>query len=80
MWATAWSTRDEAFSVPTGFPFEVFERSGPWTLAWVAMIGHDSDTYGATAGPMIAAAHGVVPSELVEGLRAVEEIVALFQA
>jgi hypothetical protein len=75
VWAAAWAKRKKPFPhVPPGFPHEVFERSGPWTLAWVAMIGYDSDTYGATAGPMIAAACGGLPEELTEGLEALQEL------
>jgi hypothetical protein len=42
--------------------------------ATVAMIGHDSDTYGAAAGPLIAAAHGKTARELTQGLEVLEEI------
>jgi len=42
-------------------------------LGWVAMIGHDSDTYGAAAGPLIAAAHQGLPSELTAGLAALKQ-------
>jgi hypothetical protein len=50
-------------------PARVRERAfGPYALAAVALIGHDSDTYAATAGPMIAAATGHVPEEFTEGL------------
>ena len=73
VWAAQWSLRDAPFAVPTGFPAEVFDRRGPWVLGWVAMIGHDSDTYGAAAGPLIAAAHGRMPEALTEGLSAVSE-------
>jgi hypothetical protein len=69
IWALQWSRLDEPFSVPHGFPSEVFERRGSWTLGWVAMIGHDSDTYGATAGPLLAILHGDLPPSLRESLR-----------
>ena len=61
---------DEPFDVPEGFPAEIFARRGAWTLAWPAMIGNDSDTYGAVAGPMIAAAHKSIPATLTDGLEA----------
>ena len=74
VWAAAWSLRDAAFpAVPIGFPDEVLGRTGPWTLAWVVMVGHDSDTYGATAGPLIAAAHNGLPPELTCGLEAMSQ-------
>ena len=42
-------------------------------LGWVALVGNDSDTYGATAGPLIAAAHGGLPAEMTDSLSAVAE-------
>jgi ADP-ribosylglycohydrolase len=72
VWALHWSKMDDAFPVPAGFPAEVFERRGPWTIAWPAMVGNDSDTYGACAGCMVAAAHGSVPEAITEGLEALQ--------
>lgn len=74
VWALHWSLMDEAFPVPAGFPAEVFDRRGPWVLGWVAMIGNDSDTYGATAGPLLAAAHGGLPVGLTDGLKVLQEL------
>jgi len=74
VWAAAWSLRGEPFPTPPGLPAEIFTRTGPWTLCWVAVIGADSDTYGATAGPLIAAAHGGLPEPLTDGLDAVREL------
>jgi ADP-ribosylglycohydrolase len=68
VWAVQWSLRGDRFEAPPGFPQEVFEKRGGHVLAWVALIGEDSDTYGATAGPLLAAAHGSVPAEYTEGL------------
>lgn len=69
VWAVQWSLREEGeFPIPSGFPVEVFRRRGPWVLGWVAMVGHDADTYGAVAGPLIAAAHGGLPEDLTDGL------------
>ena len=68
VWAVQWSLREAPLPVPDGFPGEAFCRQGPWVLAWVAMIGHDSDTYGAAAGPMIAAAHDGLPEDLTRDL------------
>jgi len=72
VWSLFWSLKEEALEAPKGFPEEVFEAKGPSRLAWVAMIGHDADTYGAAAGPLIIAAHKVLPSGLIDGLKAVE--------
>jgi ADP-ribosylglycohydrolase len=74
VWALHWSKMNDPFPVPAGFPAEVFERRGAWTIGWPALIGFDSDTYGAVAGPMIAAAHGSVPAEMTAELLAVAEL------
>ena len=68
IWAAHWSMRDRAFAHPDGYPAEVFRRRGPYVLGWVVMIGEDADTYGAAAGPLIAAIHGGIPEEMTEGL------------
>ena len=41
---------------------------------WVALIGADSDTYGATAGPLLAAYHPKISENLKEGLLLRKEI------
>ncbi|MDB5298104.1 MAG: hypothetical protein JWO31_4087, partial [Phycisphaerales bacterium] len=71
VWALLWSLTKDQFPIPKGFPADAFARRGAWCLAWPALVGHDSDTTGATAGPMVAAAHGAVPVELAERLEAV---------
>ena len=73
VWAAAWSLRERPLTTPRGFPDEAFARNGPFALGWVALIGEDSDTYGATAGPLIAAAHGELPGDLTAGLAALDE-------
>ena len=78
VWAAHWSSRGVAFPTPGRFPSEVFGRAvGPAFLAVVAMIGHDSDTYGAAAGPLIAAMHGGLPGELTSNLLALHELEAM---
>ena len=72
VWAVQWSLREDSLPVPESFPAEVFDRHGPWVLGWVAMVGHDSDTYGAAAGPLICAAHRDLPKELSKGLWVIE--------
>lgn len=75
VWAAAWAARGEPVPAPERLPRAVIERAtGPSVLAAVALIGHDADTYGATAGPMVAAAAGDVPEELLAGLAARDEI------
>ena len=73
LWALCWSLEDDAYSVPPGFPDEVFAAKGSARLAWVAMIGHDADTYSAVAGPLISAAAGGLPPGFTEGLAALQE-------
>ena len=83
LWALRWSLKTDEESataqyplVPKEFDSRLFRKGGPFTLSWVALIGYDSDTYGATAGPLIAAAwskRGLrygVPPELRDGLLA----------
>jgi ADP-ribosylglycohydrolase len=70
VWAAQWSQRGIPYPTPKGFPPEVFSRAtGPMFLSAVVMAGHDADTYGAVAGPLIAAIHGYVSRELTEGLK-----------
>jgi len=79
VWASYWSSRgsDTLFPVPDGFPADVFEKRGAWCVGWPAMIGYDADTYGAAAGPLIAAEHGPIPESMIEGLMALREFDAL---
>ena len=75
VWAAQWSQQEIPFPTPTGFPREVFAKAvGPTFLPAVVMCGHDSDTYGAVAGPLIAAIHGSVPPELTTRLRVLDEM------
>jgi len=73
VWATHWGLRSEPFPAPPDYPAEVFEKGGPWVLAWLAMTGGDTDTYCAIAGPIIAAALGSLPGEMLEGLEIMRE-------
>jgi ADP-ribosylglycohydrolase len=73
LWALYWSLRDEAYPAPPGFPEKVFQARGPARLAWVAMCGHDADTYAAVAGPLIAATGMMLPGGFTEELKALAE-------
>ncbi len=73
VWATLWSLKIQPFPTPDGYPDEVFEKTGPWALGWIPMTGGDTDSYGSTAGPLIAAAHGGLPVDLLKGLEITEE-------
>lgn len=58
VWAMAWAARNRPYPpehLPEDFPRAPFRFTGGAVLGWVAMIGRDADTYGATAGPLIAA-------------------------
>lgn len=48
-------------------------RSKWYKLGWVALVGHDADTYGAVAGPILAAAYGPLPKTMTDNLKALEE-------
>lgn len=70
VWAAQWSQSGAPFPTPEGFPPDHFARAtGASFLPAVVMIGHDADTYGAVAGPLIAAIHGLVPAELTQELK-----------
>jgi len=68
VWALHRAVMKETPGHPADYPAEVFERRGPWTLGWVAMLGYDADSYGATAGPMLSARFGGLPDELTGSL------------
>lgn len=70
-WASIDSTRGED-QLPAWVPDQVKNLTGPDRLAWVGLIGHDADTYGAVAGPLVAAYHGRVPDFLTHNLKALE--------
>jgi hypothetical protein len=72
-WAVQWSRMDDSFPVPAGFDAALFERRGGWVVAWPALVGHDSDTYGAVSGSLIAAAIDELPPPLTAGLRIATE-------
>lgn len=72
VWCLYWSLREDVPNVPEAFPQEVFDAEGSSRLAWAAMVGHDADTYAATAGPLIAAAHSGLPLRMTHGLKALK--------
>jgi ADP-ribosylglycohydrolase len=75
VWAAHWSSRSVPFPTPKRFPTSVFEQAvGPGFLSAVVMIGHDADTYGAAAGPLIAALHGGLPEGITTGLEAIRDL------
>jgi len=77
VWAAAVSELEGPLPTPEGFPAEPFdvpagEIAGWRAIAWIALIGHDSDTYGAAAGPLLAAMHGEPPVAMTEGLKVLD--------
>jgi len=46
---------------------------------WVVLIGADADTYGATAGPLLAAYHGTINPDFMEKLYVKDEIASYFE-
>ena len=74
VWALRWALRNEPYApVPDLLPPEPFARTGFGVIGWTALLGRDSDTYGATAGPLVAAAFGALPESMTGNLEALEE-------
>ncbi|MDD4352600.1 MAG: ADP-ribosylglycohydrolase family protein [Candidatus Gracilibacteria bacterium] len=55
VWGLYHATHNTDFNA-MGYPSRIFKASGSDRLGWIAMIGHDSDTYCAICAPMIIAA------------------------
>jgi ADP-ribosylglycohydrolase len=82
LWAVQWAMRGEPYPekmLPRNYPREPFAEGGWNAIGWVALVGYDSDTYGAAAGPLIAAALGEPPTAMQEGLEALDEFDALVE-
>ncbi|MDH7596984.1 MAG: ADP-ribosylglycohydrolase family protein [Methanothrix sp.] len=56
MWGLYYAIHDDTFKGPQEIPECVFDAEGSDRIGWIAMLGHDSDTYCAIAGAMMAAA------------------------
>ena len=78
-WALRWSkveAEDEDVPLPPSHQAlaKEFRKRGPDTLGWFGLIGHDCDTYAASAAAAIVAANdGVVPASLRKGLAIYDE-------
>eukprot|EP00026_Physarum_polycephalum_P009659 Phypoly_transcript_09790.p1 GENE.Phypoly_transcript_09790~~Phypoly_transcript_09790.p1 ORF type:complete len:381 (+),score=60.03 Phypoly_transcript_09790:154-1296(+) len=68
LWALYWSFQVHAPPTPSYLPEWPFRRRGFDVIMWIVLIGADADTYGACAGPLIAAYHPHIPEELIDGL------------
>ncbi len=81
VWAWRWAILGRPYPRrPAHLPASLFERTGWSVIGWVALVGRDADTYGAVAGPLIAAALGPPPLSLIEGLTALAELDSLLEA
>ncbi len=63
VWAMQWCQRSASqypFAVPAGLTVcaDVFAQRRHRVVGWLPLLGHDADTYGAIAGPMIACGMG----------------------
>ena len=75
VWAMAWAARDRPYPpelLPADFPRAPFRFTAGAVLGWVALIGRDADTYGATAGPLVAAV-SFLPRTMTDGLEAIRK-------
>jgi len=88
LWSLYWSyqAKDKkknkiTFKPTKGFPQWIFDNCQEYeTVYWVVLIGADADTYGAIAGPMLAAHHPhAIPSVLVKGAQLKDEMTQIMQ-
>lgn len=77
LWSLFWSLEDGAPPAPPWLPAAELGRKGFAAVALPALIGADSDTYGATAGALLGAWHPAIPPALLEGLQVHDELCAL---
>jgi ADP-ribosylglycohydrolase len=77
VWAYCWSNIDRSkldVVPPPQIPQAVRDGEVGSGLAWSVLVGHDADTYGAVAGPMIAAFMGGLPQGMTEKLEAPKKL------
>ena len=70
LWDLFHTTNENKLVAPRHLPSWTFEEQpkGYESVVFVCMIGADADTYGAIAGPMLAAYYPVISCEWVDGL------------
>jgi ADP-ribosylglycohydrolase len=68
LWALRSSFKEYEGKIPDWLPEWPFKRFEFESILWVVLIGADADTYGAIAGPLIAAYHPRIPKQLVTTL------------
>eukprot|EP01089_Gocevia_fonbrunei_P008644 TRINITY_DN2035_c0_g1_i3.p1 TRINITY_DN2035_c0_g1~~TRINITY_DN2035_c0_g1_i3.p1 ORF type:complete len:417 (-),score=78.11 TRINITY_DN2035_c0_g1_i3:33-1178(-) len=70
LWGALWSFKNSpTLSKPAWLPAWPFERHQFDTLMWIVLIGADADTYGAAAGPLLAAYHPKISNEFLQDLQ-----------
>jgi ADP-ribosylglycohydrolase len=69
LWALSSSFKEYEGKIPDWLPEWPFKRFAFESILWVVLIGADADTYGAIAGPLIAAYHPRIPKEFVTTLQ-----------
>lgn len=69
LWALYWSFQSTHPEIPEWLPEWPFLQHGFDTLMWVVLVGADADTYGATAGPLLAAYHPTIKAQFLDGLQ-----------
>jgi len=78
LWALYWSVQKDHPAIPEWLPEWIFQRHGFDCIMWVVAIGADADTYGATAGPLLASYHPTIAPAFREKLFLEKEIVNSF--
>ena len=65
LWALRWAFDLHTYHpAPGGLPGWVFCKRGAMTIGWVGLVGGDAPSYGAVAGPLLAAAFGATPEAM----------------
>jgi len=78
LWALYWSFQVHSPPIPSYLPEWPFRRHGFEVIMWIVLIGADADTYGACAGPLIAAYHPHIPENLLDGLALKPDVESIF--
>jgi len=72
LWSLHWSFQEKDYpQIPSWLPSWPFKSKKFETIMLVVLIGADADTYGATAGALLAAYHPNISPNLTEGLKVV---------
>eukprot|EP01090_Pellita_catalonica_P001435 TRINITY_DN1116_c0_g1_i2.p1 TRINITY_DN1116_c0_g1~~TRINITY_DN1116_c0_g1_i2.p1 ORF type:complete len:229 (-),score=39.45 TRINITY_DN1116_c0_g1_i2:67-753(-) len=79
LWGLHWSFKDSATpSKPEWLPDWPFEKHKFDAIMWIVLIGADADTYGASAGPLLAAYHPHINPVYLSNLKIKDEVISLF--